>query len=486
MRRPQQCSSGKGCVLMVLIMSMGCFASSRNQDSVRARRSSVWCSTCAQQAQGVQSHTYHGLVLAAMLALGQTRHHLDGCGPAGGQGNTRGGRARLRSHQWCFLLFNVLLVHALLFGADLVEEYLLQPTPGIYTDALVLDVRERARKLDLEPARDNVSQAYPVANPHACPDPDLFLLALVFSTPGNASQREAVRRSWGNQTRVRGFPVRTLFFVGSTRTAAAQEALLREADRHGDMVQGHAAADSSAHGPAEKTVLALRWVVAFCPAARFVLLTRDSTFVNLPALGGYLLGLRRPPRRPRASPQRDPARPGFLPVALYPNRYLPDYCSGAAYVLSQDVVRKAYVAAEGVRTPVPADVFVGLCARKAGVSPTHSARFSGERHVRYNPCCYRYLFCSARMGAGELAAVWADLGPAAAGDGGGACSLLKTYYGLVACKALTYLDKLAFFSSSSSSSSPPRHITDRPPGFFFVSLGITYVALRVYQMKDIC
>jgi len=34
-------------------------------------------------------HPLLGQVLAAMLALGQTRHHLDGRGPAGGQGTTR-------------------------------------------------------------------------------------------------------------------------------------------------------------------------------------------------------------------------------------------------------------------------------------------------------------------------------------------------------------------------------------------------------------
>ncbi|CAL8326468.1 unnamed protein product [Boreogadus saida] len=364
---------------------------------------------------------------------------------------------RLRGHQWCFLLFNVLLFHALLFGADLVEEYLLQPTPGVYTDALVLDVRERARKLDMDPARDNVSQAYPIPNPRACLNADLFLLALVLSSPANGSQRDAVRRSWANQTRVQGFPLRTLFFVGSGQSAAAQEAVVRESERHGDLVQGNAVADSSPRGPKEETVLVLRWVVAFCPGARFVLLTRDSVFVNLPALGGYLLGLHRHPEDlylgrviQMEAPNRDPARPGYLPASLYPDRYLPDYCAGAAYVLSQDVVRKAYVASEAIRAPVPADVFVGLCARKAGVVPSHSARFSGDKHIRYNQCCYRYQFSSAGMDGEELAAVWDDLGPTDAG-----CSLMKTYYGLVACKVLTYLDKMSFFSSQGNTDPGP-------------------------------
>ncbi|XP_056260093.1 beta-1,3-galactosyltransferase 9 [Seriola aureovittata] len=356
---------------------------------------------------------------------------------------------KLRTHQWCFLLFNVLLFHALLFGADFVEEYLLQPTPAVYTDGTVVDVREKARKLDLSNARENVSQAYPIANPDACSNSDLFLLTLVFSSPGNITQRDAVRRSWANQTLVEGFPVRVLFFLGSTKTSAAQDALVIEFDRFGDMVQGHAVADSSLRGQTERTVLALRWVITFCPLARFVLLTKDSVFVNLPAIGDYLLGLHRHPEDlylgrviQRDSPDRDPNSPGYLPPVLYPDKYLPEYCDGTAYVLSQDVVRKVYIASAAVRAPVKADVFVGLCSQRAGVSPTHSARFSGEKHIRYNTCCYRYLFSSAGMANHELETVWADLG-----QKGGRCSLLQTYYGLVTCKALTYLDKLSFFNS---------------------------------------
>lgn len=356
---------------------------------------------------------------------------------------------KLRTHQWCFLFFNVLLFHCLLFGADFIEEYLLQPTPGVYADGTVVGVREKARKLDLSNAKENVSQAYPITNPDACRNSDLFLLTLVFSSPDNITQRDAVRRTWANQTLIQGFPVRILFIIGSTQTSAAQEALVRESERYGDVVQGHAAADSSLHGPTEKTLLAIRWVITFCPLARFVLLTKESVFVNLPAIVGYLLGLHRHPEDlylgrviQRDSPNRDPNSPGYLPPSLYPNKYLPEYCEGAAYILSEDVVRKVYVASAEVRAPVPADVFVGLCAKKAGVAPTHSARFSGGKHIRYNACCYHYMFSSAGMGSHELDRVWTDLR-----QRDRKCSLLQTYYGLVACKTLTYLDKLSFFNS---------------------------------------
>ncbi|XP_041826964.1 beta-1,3-galactosyltransferase 9 [Melanotaenia boesemani] len=351
---------------------------------------------------------------------------------------------KLRSHQWCFILFNVLLFHALLFGADFVEEYLLQPTPGVYTDVMVVGVREKARKLDLSNARKNISQAYAIPNPDACRNSDLFLLALVFSSPANFTQRDAIRRTWANQTLIQGFPVKILFFLGSTQTSVPQDAIMRESDLYGDMIQGHAAEESTLHGPTERTELALRWVITFCPLARFVLLTKENVFVNLPAIGSYLLGLHRHPEDlylgrviQRDSPNRDPSSPGYLPPALYPNKYLPDYCDGTAFILSQDVVRKIYVASTAVLAPVPVDVFVGLCAQRAGVAPTHSSWFSGEKHIHYNACCYHHLFCSAGIGSRELERVWTDLG-----QKGGRCSYFKTYYSLVMCKIYTYLDKL--------------------------------------------
>lgn len=356
---------------------------------------------------------------------------------------------KLRTHQWCFLLFNVLLFHALLFGADFVEEYLLQPTPGVYTDGMVIDVREKARKLDLRIAGENISQDYRIANPSACRNSDLFLLTIVFSSAANVMQRDAIRRTWANQTLIQGFPSHVLFFLESSHTSAAQKALMAESDHYRDVVQGHPVDDSSLRGPIERTILALRWVITVCPVARFVLLAKDSVFLNLPTIGDYLLGLHRHPENlylgrviQRVTPDRDPNSPGYMPSDLFPGKYLPEYCDGSAYVLSQDVVRKVYVAASAVHLPVSVDVFVGLCAQRAGVAPTHSARWVGDKHVRYNACCYRYLFNSARMRPIELDRVWRDLR-----QKDGQCSVWQTYYGVVMCKTLTYLNKLPFFHS---------------------------------------
>lgn len=354
----------------------------------------------------------------------------------------------MRNHQLCFLLFNVLLFHALLFGADFVEEYLLQPTPAVYSNGAVVNVRERARKLDLNNARENVSRSYSITNPDVCSVSDPFLLVLVFSSAANLTQRDAVRMTWGNQTVCQGVSVKVLFFLGSSPNLAAEQNLLIESDRYGDIIQGQSETDLSSQGSVERTILALRWVIAFCPMARFVLLTKDSVFVNLPAIIGYTLNLHGHPEDlylgrviQKESPNRDPRSPCYVSPVLYPDKYLPEYCDGTTYVLSQDVVRKVYVASATVNALVQPDVFVGLCAQRAGVTPTHSSRFSGDKHIRYETCCYHYLFTSAGMGSQELKIIWREQEKRV-----GFCSLLQTYYGLVTCKTLTYLDKLPFFN----------------------------------------
>ncbi|XP_030623781.1 putative UDP-GlcNAc:betaGal beta-1,3-N-acetylglucosaminyltransferase LOC100288842 [Chanos chanos] len=370
---------------------------------------------------------------------------------------------RLQVHQWCFVLCNVMLFHALLFGSDFIEEFLLPTSPAAYTDRSVLELRERARKLDLSQPSANASRRlYPVSAAACLPHQNLLLiLTLVFSSPGNASQREAIRKSWANQTTVRtGVAVRTLFFVVASAQSVEEKEMLEEAYLHGDMVvlgEGGVARGGAVSERMhwEQMKLALRWVLLYCSQAWFVVVVEtDSAFLNVPALASYLLGTGTRPDDDlylgrvihKASPERDPKRPNYLPPHLYPDRLLPDYCSGPTYLMSQDVVRKVYVASEDVTLPLPSSVLIGLCARRAGVVATPSIRFSGEQHLRYSACCYNFLFSIAGIEPEKMDMVWRDLGS----GHGRRCGVLETYYSLVACKTMTYLDKLNFLNINNS------------------------------------
>ncbi|KAM9370797.1 beta-1,3-galactosyltransferase 9 [Phaethornis superciliosus] len=349
---------------------------------------------------------------------------------------------RLRTHQWCFILFNILLFHVLLFGADLLEQYFLRSLPLSYTDAKALEIRERARKLDMDPLKFNLSQT--LSSTASCSPQEIFLLVLVCSSPGNRARREVIRQTWGNVTATRGYGVLTLFALGKPPPGTPQLEITAEAQKHRDIIEGSFI--DSPQTQTQKMLMSVEWAVAFCPQARYILSTGEDVFVGIPSLVGYLLSLTQLEDIylgrviHQGMPDRDPASPGFVSTQQYPEEFYPDYCQGSAFIMSQDVARKVLVAAKEVPPSVPPEIFIGICAKKAGITPTHSSRFSGEKHISYNRCCYKFIFTSTNVKEDELFRDWKET------NDGNDCSLLETYYGLVSCKVLTYIDKFKQFS----------------------------------------
>ncbi|NXX72554.1 B3GT5 galactosyltransferase, partial [Spizella passerina] len=172
----------------------------------------------------------------------------------------------LRTHQWCFILCNVLLFHLLLFGADLLEQYFLQSLPLSYTDAKALEIRDRARKLDVDPLKANLSSSSSSAV--TCSNQEIFLLIVVCSSPENRTRRDAIRQSWGNATASRGYSVLTVFAVGKAASASTQLEIQEEAQRHRDIIEGTFI--DSPQTQTQKMLMSVEWTVIFCPRARFI------------------------------------------------------------------------------------------------------------------------------------------------------------------------------------------------------------------------
>ncbi|NWH95630.1 B3GN5 glucosaminyltransferase, partial [Aegithalos caudatus] len=317
----------------------------------------------------------------------------------------------LRTHQWCFILFNVLLFHLLLFGADLLEQYFLHSLPLSYTDAKALEIRDRARKLELDPLKANLSYSSS-SSAAACPNQEIFLLIVVCSSPENRTRRDAIRHTWGNATAPGGYPVLTLFAVGKAASASTQLQISQEAQKHRDIIEG--SFRDSPWTQTQKMLMSVEWTVTFCPRARYILHTAQDVFVGIPSLAGYLLSLTQLEDIylgrvvHHGVPDRDPQSPGFVPTHQFPERFFPDFCHGSAFLVSQDVARKVYVAAREVPLAVPPAAFVGICAKRAGITARHSSRFAGDKHISYNRCCYKFIFTSSGMREEELFKVWKE------------------------------------------------------------------------------
>ncbi|XP_076424930.1 beta-1,3-galactosyltransferase 9 isoform X2 [Peromyscus maniculatus bairdii] len=349
---------------------------------------------------------------------------------------------RLRTHQWCFILFNVILFHALLFGADFVEEYFLRSLPHV--DIKILEIKNKARKLNMESVKSNLSKYYVLSQPEACNGKTIFLLSLIFSSPENGTRRELIRKTWGSVTSVQGYPILTLFALGMPALLTTQEEIDIESQKNNDIIEG-IFLDSS-ENQTLKVISMTQWAVAFCPNALFILKVDEEMFVNLPGLVDYLLSLKEHLEGIYVGrvihqdiPNRDPHSQEFVPLSEYPEKYYPDYCSGEAFIMSQDVAQMVYVVSNEASIMVPADVFVGICAKLVGLIPIHSSRFSGERHIVYNRCCYKFIFTSSEATDAETSLAWREM------NDGKKCSLFETYYGLISCKLLTYLNSFRRF-----------------------------------------
>ncbi|KAG8141751.1 hypothetical protein E2320_006439 [Naja naja] len=346
---------------------------------------------------------------------------------------------KLRTHQWCFMLFNVALFHILLFGADLVEEYFSQAIPTTYMDTKVLRARERAQILDMSSMKTNISKAFVISNPEACSNQEIFLLVLIFSSPQNLSRRNAIRKTWANVTHNPGYTTLVLFVLGKPSSATAQVEVIKESDQQQDLIQGIFL--DTPENQTLKIKRAIEWTITYCPEARFILKVDEDMFANLQTLAEYLLNLRTHPKdiylgrviHPNA-PNKEVHNGSLTSLRKYPGWYYPDYCSATALVISQDVARKIYVTSGEVSPSLPPGIFVGVCARAAGVVPIHSSRFSGERRIWYNRCCYKYIFTSTVSETSQLLQEWQEM------ESDEDCTLLETYYGLVSCKIMTYLD----------------------------------------------
>uniref|UniRef100_UPI00398F692F beta-1,3-galactosyltransferase 9-like n=1 Tax=Pristiophorus japonicus TaxID=55135 RepID=UPI00398F692F len=337
-----------------------------------------------------------------------------------------------------------------------VEEWALSPSAGRPLSADAGRLRRAAAALDGGSLRAEAPRLYRLANSGACQEVGeggggaggggggggaVFLLGFVTSKPSHSESRAAIRESWGSVTSVRGRRVKTLFALGLPESEEEQRAVAREAERHRDVVQGLFA--DTYLNLTLKTIMATRWFVTYCPSAEFLLKVDDDVFLNYRNLVGRLAGLGAGPedlylgRVHRNVPvDRDPASLYYTPRWAFLEDTYPNYCSGTSYVLSRQAARKVYVAALSLPLLSIEDVFVGLCAHRVGVQPTHTADMSGGPRFWPGRCCYKSILSSHHLGPQELRAAWGQV------DDGRDCSALGRLAGIFVCKLLNLVDQV--------------------------------------------
>lgn len=202
-----------------------------------------------------------------------------------------------------------------------------------------------------DPIRNQVTFRYRINNEKLCHvgGTRTFLLVYVHSDPANYMKRLLLRQTWA-QPKLYELPIRIVFFVGvRSKDPTIEQAVQLESDNFHDIVQ--TVYEDTYRNLSYKSLFAIHWIATYCNHSRFVLKTDDDAYVNMRALLHHLNDLdtprtcSRPPRHMvlcriwhTMHPLRDDIKWGVTKEEFAGDVY-PSYCSGIAWVVTQDMIR---------------------------------------------------------------------------------------------------------------------------------------------------
>ena len=255
--------------------------------------------------------------------------------------------------------------------------------------------------------------------PDVCETKSPFLVLMVPVAPNNLAARDAIRRTWGNETLVRGQLVLTLFLLGLPGGSDAEQQLenvRQESRTHRDLIQSDFT--DSYRNLTIKTMVTMDWLATRCPGASYAMKIDSDMFLNVQNLlemlqtpgipkENYLTGMLmwdRPVVRDRSSKW-------YVPEEMYPNSTYPTYTLGMGYVFSNDLPGKLVEVSKDVQPFNIEDAYVGTCLKKLGLGPTgppDPSRWKAYLNT-YNRCEFSSVITYILGGSNQLVEYWTDL-----------------------------------------------------------------------------
>lgn len=111
------------------------------------------------------------------------------------------------------------------------------------------------------------SWAYPrLLTPEDCStDQPYKIILAIKSLAQNTAERDAIRRTWGNETLIAKYPTKRVFLLGRPQTATeSQQEIEDESNKYGDILQGDF--EDSFQNLTLKDYLFLSWFSEKCDA----------------------------------------------------------------------------------------------------------------------------------------------------------------------------------------------------------------------------
>ncbi|CDJ30358.1 uncharacterized protein EMH_0028240 [Eimeria mitis] len=241
----------------------------------------------------------------------------------------------------------------------------------------------------------------------SCAEDPPFVALITMTGAADAEAREVVRRTWGGVSRVGKRRVRLFFLLGTVGSQEVQQAVEKEAETFGDILQ-HSAPDlffllgtvgsqevqQAVEKEAEtfgdilqhsapdkyrnltyKTITAFRWVTESCPEAKFLVKADADVLIDMNKLLGYLnahqdeTDVAAGVLRTNIPAIRDPSNKNYEDPGVYSASTYPPYLSGPLYIVSRDLVAKIAAVAKWLPVLSNEDCFIGTCLQALGVQP---------------------------------------------------------------------------------------------------------------------
>uniref|UniRef100_A0ABD2W8T5 Hexosyltransferase n=1 Tax=Trichogramma kaykai TaxID=54128 RepID=A0ABD2W8T5_9HYME len=262
-------------------------------------------------------------------------------------------------------------------------------------------------------ARLSYPSGHTVSVPDRCPDFGKFmeLMIIIMSAPTHFEARTAIRQTWAHFAARRDIGI--VFLLGATSDAKFEAHLDKEQDMYGDIIRGRFF--DSYNNLTLKTISMLEWVDNYCSEVRYILKTDDDMFINVPRLMSFI-GKHRRDRNvifgkvaKKWKPVRNKSSKYYVSPQKYRSPFYPDFCTGPAYLMSNDVINKLYEGALNETFLKLEDVFVtGIVASKLGVRRVHANEFL-NRKISYSPCNVQRGISIHMVKYGEQFDLWKKL-----------------------------------------------------------------------------
>lgn len=240
------------------------------------------------------------------------------------------------------------------------------------------------------------------------------LTILIKSAVGHTQRRDAIRRTWGYESRFSDVHIRRAFTLGVTGNDDDIAAIDAENKNHGDIIQANFL--DTYFNNTIKTMMGLRWAHDHFNKSDYYLFLDDDYYVSIKNVLRFI------GRGHQAQQQQGDLYAGFVYVtnplrqkfskwyvslAEYPFDMWPPYVTAGGYILARNTLHKLYTVGRNLPLFRFDDIFLGIVALKANIQVQHCHGFYVHRPTYKGPDSYSEVIASHDFGDPvEMEKVW--------------------------------------------------------------------------------